>query len=137
VLNAYKKAYAELPITKEQFYPIPTVTFPFDAVTKQPEKVAVIIDGFCGSSTEYFISLIHQSKKVTTYGSNTIGMMDYEGMSNPTALPYNKFMLTIPIAKSSWTDTKPIDQTGFAPDVLIKLPENRWPDFIANDLPKR
>ncbi|HEY8920003.1 MAG TPA: hypothetical protein VIM87_26375, partial [Chitinophaga sp.] len=95
------------------------------------------VDGFCGSSTEYFIALSHQSKKVTTYGSNTIGMMDYEGMSNPTPLPYNKFILTIPITKSSWTDTKPIDQTGFTPDVPIRLPENRWIDFIVDDLPKR
>ncbi len=137
VLNAYKKAYAELPTTKEKFYPIPAVTFPLDSVTKQPEKVAVIVDGFCGSSTEYFISLAHQSKKVTTYGSNTIGMMDYEGMSNPTALPYNKFILTIPIAKSSWTDARPIDQTGFKPDVPIRLPENKWIDLIVEDLPKR
>lgn len=137
VLNTYKKAYADLPVTKEQFYPIPAVTFPLDSITKQPVKVAVIIDGFCGSSTEYFISMLRQSKKVTTYGANTIGMMDYEGMSNPTALPYSKFILTIPIAKSSWTDTRPIDQTGFAPDVPVKLPENEWIDFIVSDLPNR
>ncbi|RFM36038.1 hypothetical protein DXN04_00545 [Chitinophaga silvisoli] len=137
VLNAYKKAYAELPTTKENFYPIPAVTFPLDSITKQPEKVAVIVNNFCGSSTEYFISLTDQCKKVITYGSNTIGMMDYEGMSNPTPLPYEKFILTIPITKSNWTDTKPIDQTGFAPDVPIKLPENRWIEFVVDDLPKR
>lgn len=137
VLNAYKKAYTELPVTKEKFYPIPAVTFPLDAVAKRPEKVAVIVDGFCGSSTEYFISLTHQCPRVTTYGANTIGMMDYEGMSNPTTLPYNKFILTIPIIKSSWTDTQPIDQTGFTPDVRIRLPESQWIDFIVEDLPKR
>lgn len=137
VLNAYKKAYAELPTTKEHFYPIPAVTFPLDSVTKQPEKVAVIVNNFCGSSTEYFISLTDQCKKVITYGSNTIGMMDYEGMSNPTTLPYSKFILTIPIAKSNWTDTKPIDQTGFTPDVPIRLPEGKWIDFVVDDLPKR
>lgn len=137
VLNAYKKAYAELPTTTAEFYPIPAVTFPLDSVTKRPEKVAVLIDGFCGSSTEYFISLTQQSQKVITYGSNTIGMMDYEGMSNPTTLPYNRFILTIPIAKSSWTDAKPIDQTGFRPNVPIRLPENEWIDFIVDDLPKR
>jgi len=137
VLNAYKKAYAELPTTQSAFYPIPAVTFPLDSVTTRPEKVAVIVNGFCGSSTEYFMSLTEQCKKVITYGSNTIGMMDYEGMSNPTTLPYSKFILTIPITKSSWTDTRPIDQTGFTPDVPIRLPENKWIDLIMDDLPKR
>ncbi|MBW8684366.1 hypothetical protein K1Y79_08475 [Chitinophaga sp. B61] len=119
------------------FYPIPAVSFPLDSVTKQPEKVAVVVNNFCGSSTEYFISLTNQSQKVITYGSPTIGIMDYEGMSNPTILPYDKFILTIPITKSSWTDTKPIDQTGFAPDVLLTLPENKWIDFVLDDLLKK
>lgn len=136
VLNAYRKAYEELPTTKAPFYPIPAVTFPLDSLMKQPEKVAIIVDDFCGSSTEYFIFLSRQSKKVATYGTNTMGMMDYEGMSNPTPLPCNKFVLTIPVAKSSWTDRHPIDQTGFAPDVQIRLPENKWIDFIMNDLRK-
>jgi len=75
VLNAYKKAYAELPTTKEHFYPIPAVTFPLDSETKQPEKVAVIVDGFCGSSTEYFISLTHQSKKVPNQVGQTLSRL--------------------------------------------------------------
>lgn len=136
VLNAYKKAYTELPTTTAPFYPLPAVTFPLDSITKQPERVAIIVDNFCGSSAEYFMFLSRQSKKVTTYGTNTMGMMDYEGMSNPTPLPYSKFVLTIPIAKSSWTDKHPIDQTGFTPNVHIGLPENMWIDFIVKDLHK-
>lgn len=135
VLNAYKKTYAELPVTKQQYYPIPGVAFPLDSITRYPEKIALVVDDFCGSSTEYFFFLSKQSKKTTTYGVNTIGMMDYEGMSIPTALPYDQFILTIPIARSSWTVEKPIDQTGFKPDVLLNLPQNRWIDFILNDLP--
>ena len=136
VLNTYKKAYTELPTTTAPFYPLPAVTFPLDSITKQPERVAIIVDNFCGSSSEYFMFLSRQSRKVTTYGTNTMGMMDYEGMSNPTPLPYSKFVLTIPIAKSSWTDKHPIDQTGFAPNVHIRLPENKWIDFIVKDLHK-
>lgn len=137
VLNAYRKAYNELPTTKETFYPIPAVSFPLDSITRKPEKIALVVDNFCGSSTEYFFYLSKQSKKTITYGTNTIGMMDYEGMSTPTTLPFDKFILTIPIAKSSWTDKKPIDQTGFKPDMLINLPKSRWTDFIINDLQKR
>ncbi len=137
VLNAYKKAYNELPTTKGTFYPIPAVSFPLDSVTKKPEKIALMVDNFCGSSTEYFFYLSKQSKKTITYGTNTIGMMDYEGMSTPTTLPFEEFILTIPIVKSSWTDKKPIDRTGFKPDILINLPKSRWTNFIIDDLQKR
>lgn len=137
VLHAYKKTYAELPVTKQQYYPIPGVTFPLDSITRFPKKIALVVDDFCGSSTEYFFFLSKQSRKTTTYGVNTIGMMDYEGMSVPTALPYDQFILTIPIARSSWTAEKPIDQTGFKPDVFINLPHNKWIDFIIADLRKR
>lgn len=126
VLNAYTKAYKELPTTNQEFYPIPSVTFPVDSVTKFPKKVALVFDNFCGSSTEYFFSPSSQSTKVTRYGVNTIGMMDYEGMSIPTPLPYDKFILTIPITKSSWTDRKPVDLTGFEPEILLNnLPQNK------------
>jgi len=138
VLAAYKKAYKELPVTKEKFYPIPAVTFPLDSAIKYPKKIALVFDNFCGSSTEYFFSLSKQSKKAIRYGTNTIGMMDYEGMSTPTPLPYNKFILTIPTVKSSWTDKNPIDRTGFKPQVsLNNLPQNKWLSFIMKDLENR
>lgn len=138
VIAAYKKAYQELPITTKSFYPIPGVTFPLDSIIQRPTKIALVVDDFCGSSTEYFFSLSKQSKKTKTYGINTIGMMDYEGMSNPTALPYEKYILTIPIGKSSWTDTNPIDQKGFKPDNLLnKINRKDWTEYIKNDLEKK
>ena len=64
--------------------------------------------------------------------------MDYEGMSYPTILPYDQYILTIPIVKSSWTDKKPIDQTGFKPDVLLnKIDQNRWVDFVKQDMERK
>lgn len=135
VVLAYKKAYKELPITKNTFYPIPGVTFPLDSILANPKKIALIVDDFCGSSTEYFFFISKQSKKTTTYGINTVGMMDYEGMSNPTALPYDKYILTVPIVKSSWTDKKPIDQNGFQPDILLnKIEQKKWVEFVRENL---
>ena len=137
-LRAYKKAYEELPTVKELFYPIPGVTFPLDSVTTSPKRIALMVDDFCGSSTEYFFFLSKQSKKTTTYGANTIGMMDYEGMSNPTPLPYNKYILTIPIVKSSWTDKKPIDQTGFTPEKnLDQIKQQDWVQYLLKDIETR
>jgi hypothetical protein len=80
------------------------------------------MDEFCGSSAEYFFYLCRQSDKVTSYGLPTVGMMDYEGMSVPTAMPYTPFMLYIPIAKSSWIERRPIDETGFMPAVPLSIP---------------
>jgi Peptidase family S41 len=138
VVDAYKKAYQELPTTKKSFYPIPGVTFPLDAVLVNPKKIALLVDDFCGSSTEYFFYLSKQSKKTTTYGTNTIGMMDYEGMSNPTPLPYAKYIVTIPIVKSSWTDGQPIDQTGFKPDKSLKTVEQRyWVEHVRKELEQK
>ena len=138
ILNQYKKAYAELPVTREEFYPIPGVTFPLDSITRQPKKIALLVDNLCGSSTEYFFQLSKQSSKTIRYGVPTTGMMDYEGMSTPTPLPYDKFILTIPIVRSSWTATQPIDQTGFVPDVLLyKVPRQKWIEWVAADIQKR
>lgn len=135
ILAAYKKAYQELPTTQELFYPIPGVTFPLDAVLKQPKKVALLVDDFCGSSAEYFFYLTKQSTKTTTYGIPTIGMMDYEGMSVPTPLPYANFYLCIPIVKSSWTDAHPIDPTGFQPDVFLgDVERQKWVEFVQQEL---
>jgi len=136
-VEKYKKAYKELPATSKTFYPTPGVNFPLDSILSCPAKVAVVFDDFGGSSTEYFFHLTKQSTKVLTYGQPTIGMMDYVGMSNPTKLPYSAFNLYIPIEKSSWTASKPIDKTGFIPQVLIKEKQENWIDYIMSDLPKR
>jgi hypothetical protein len=137
VLAKYKQAYQDLPVTKESYYPIPGVTFPLDSITQYPEKIALVVDQMGGSSTEYFLFLSRQSKKSISYGTHTIGMMDYEGMSNPTPLPYDQFILTIPIAQSSWTDKDPVNEKGFQPDVLLNIPQNHWMSAILRDLKKR
>lgn len=64
-------------------------------------------------------------------------MMDYEGMSNLTPLPYDKYFVTIPIVKSSWTDKDPIDQKGFRPDVLLnKIDPTKWVEYVRLQLEK-
>ncbi|RYG43051.1 MAG: hypothetical protein EOO01_21965 [Chitinophagaceae bacterium] len=135
LINVYKKVYAELSITKEPFYPTPAVTFPLDSILSKPIKIALLVDDLCGSSTEYFFYLSKQSRKTIRYGIPTMGMMDYEGMSNPTPLPYDKFILTIPIARSSWTTRNPIDDTGFKPEKdLGHIPAEHWVEHVRMEL---
>lgn len=136
ILTSYKNAYAELPATTAAFYPAPGVVFPLDSITVNPKKIALVVDNLCGSSTEYFFFLSTKSAKTVTYGSHTFGMMDYEGAS-PTTLPFPGFRLAIPIVKSSWTDSNPIDKTGFTPDVLLdKTAPAKWMDYIRQQLEK-
>ena len=136
-VQAYRSAYEELTTTKLPFYPIPGVTFPMDVPKGNPKKVALIVDGFGGSSTEYFFYLSQQSEKTRRFGTPTYGMMDYEGMSTPTPLPFSSFYLTIPIVKSHWTDTAPIDQTGFIPEYrLDQLPPETWVTHVKGVLEK-
>ncbi|KYP15189.1 S41 family peptidase [Flavihumibacter sp. CACIAM 22H1] len=137
MLAKYKKAYEELPSTRDDFYPIPGVHFPLEENLKYPRKVALIVDDRCGSSTEYFFYLTRQSAKTIRYGCNTLGMMDYEGMSIPLKMPFNRFIITVPSVKSGWTDSAPIDQTGFQPDVVLKEPYEEWLPVIIKDLKRR
>jgi len=136
-LDAYRKAYHEISKTKNQFLYMPSVVFPLDSVLPMPKKVAIIFDELAGSSTEFFINLSKQSDKVVTYGQNSVGMMDYVGVSTPSRLPFDGFMLYIPIEKSSWTDNSPIDRTGFSPQVRLGDPQEVWINQILKDLPKK
>lgn len=132
-----KTAYEELPTYSNKFYIVPALTIPVDSVLTTPARVALITDELCGSSTEYFFQLMKQSKKVTRYGTSSVGMMDYEGPTSTTPLPCKELILMMPVSKSSWTDHSPIDETGFKPDVELKMPKAQWVDFIMKDLKKR
>lgn len=130
----YKKAYQELPVTQNEFYPVPGVVFPLDSITRYPKKIALVVDHLCASSSEYFFYLSKKSGKTKSYGVNTYGMMDYEGASS-FALPYSNFRVSIPIVKSSWTDQNPIDTTGFTPDyILDKIKQEDWIEYIRKKI---
>ena len=132
-----KTTYEDLLTSKDIFYTVPGLTIPVDSVLSYPAKIALITDELGGSSTEYFFQLMKQSKKTTRYGTNSVGMMDYEGPSTTTPLPCKELILMMPIAKSSWTDKNPIDETGFKPDVKLDIPKSQWVDFIMKEMKAR
>ncbi|WP_254448810.1 S41 family peptidase [Spirosoma rhododendri] len=90
--------------------------------TANPQRVALLIDKDCGSSTEYFVYEGKQSRKVTTFGTNTHGVMDYGGDQNK-ALCDGTFNLAVPWSRTGWTRQFRIDNVGFAPDVRIPTTE--------------
>ena len=126
ILRLYQIAFDTLQKMQTGFYQIPGAFFPNDQPANSIKKVILLVDEFCGSSTEYFLQLSKQSKKTIIAGTNTFGMMDYEGMSNGTDLPYSKFSVHIPITKSNWTDTAPIDAGGIQPKNRVPAGTVDW-----------
>lgn len=82
---------------------------------QQPSRVAVLIDGRCGSSCEAFLLEARQSEKVRLIGRPTGGNLDYGNM----------FPHPLPSGRTVWASTtrsrrlpeNPIDDTGILPDV--------------------
>lgn len=108
------------------YVPQPDFPVSYEAALPNPKKVVILQNALCGSATEYSIQVVKDFEKVTTMGENTMGMMDYGDLRQPTPIPCPDFTFVIPIVKSSWTDTAPIDQTGIAPKIQLKSPESDW-----------
>ena len=112
-----------------------SITIKLDSVRANPRRVVVLVNDRCASSTEYITQIAKQSPGVTVMGSPTAGTMDYGDLRRPTPLPCPDLKLTIPIAKSPWTDTAPIDPTGILPDIsLTSEPEAQWLDIAVKKL---
>ncbi len=52
-------------------------TLTMDSVLPYPRRIAVLMDKGCGSTTEEFLLVARQSKKVTLMGMNSYGVLDY------------------------------------------------------------
>ena len=92
-------------------------------VLAQPRRIAVLIDGRCGSSCEEFVLAVRQSFKVKTFGRPTAGSLDYSNV-RPHDLPSGKRRLFYATSRSLRLPANPIDASGIAPDQLLPAPEN-------------
>jgi hypothetical protein len=85
---------------------------------EKPRVVAVVTDQGCASSCEQFLLMARQSAKVTIYGSNTAGVLDY-GNVRSTTMPGGTLVLSRPITRSRRLPAEPIDNIGIAPNVRV------------------
>jgi hypothetical protein len=98
-----------------------------------PEKVSIIVNENCASSTEYFLILAKHSSKVKIYGRHTAGTLDYSELLGPEQLSCKGYSYMRPTTKSFWTDTKPIDNKGIQPDIdLTPYPDSEWVEIVKN-----
>ena len=92
----------------------------YDTVYPFPQVVAILIDQDCASTTEEFLLQARQSRKVTLFGSNTNGALDYANLSR-RELPSGQRALFIPTSRSRRLPDDSVDEHGITPDV--KVPE--------------
>jgi hypothetical protein len=104
---------------------------------KYPQRVAVLIDGRCGSSCESFVEEARQSQKVTLIGVNTAGVSDY-GNLHSIAFPCGNFTMSYPTTRSSAVDVgKGIDTVGIPPDIRLDTAQKDWVEFARLHLHKK
>lgn len=104
-----------------------------DSIGRHPERVALLVDKRTGSSSEFFAFEGKQSKKVTLFGENTAGAMDYGEVQNIN-LSCGQYRVSIPWGRNGWIERFGfrIDNIGFIPDVPIPSTEPDWVQFVVD-----
>lgn len=113
-----------------------TIDVTLDSVYEYPKKVAFLIDRNSASSAESFLLMAKQSKKVTIFGENSFGMLDYANYQY-FDIPCEAYNLTIPISRSKRLPKNPIDNIGIKPDVLIDNAEKQKLNLIKERLKQK
>lgn len=105
-----------------------TETLP--AVWPNPVKVAIVINGGCGSATEEFLLFARQSKKVKMVGEPSIGVLDYSNVV-PRDFSCPPFTLHYPTTRSRRIDIGlGIDNIGIQPDIPLNLGNDDWMEAL-------
>ena len=97
---------------------VPTQDIELEEVFKKPEKVAICIDRNCASSTEQFLIFALQSPKVTLFGENTAGCIDFSNLV-PAQTPSKNWTIYYPISRSKRIPLNQIDGHGIEPHVQM------------------
>ena len=96
------------------------------AVWANPAKVAIVIDGRCGSTTEEFLLYARQSKKTKMVGEHSLGVLDYSNVV-PRDFSCPPFTLRYPTSRSRRIDVGlGIDNKGIQPDIPLNLSNGNW-----------
>lgn len=102
-----------------------------DKILPYPKNIGIIIHQENGSTTEQFLLLAKQSKKVKLFGMTTHGMLDISNV-NIINSPCNDFELYYGLSKSFRIPDFAIDDIGLQPDYFIDstIPEYDWVDQV-------
>jgi hypothetical protein len=108
-------------------------TTKFDKMLPFPKKVDVLTNENNGSSGETFLIVARGlSDKVTIFGENSAGYLDY-GDIMPYTMPCENFQINIPARRANYLDYGvSYDKTGYPPDVYIPKTNKDWLKFVKD-----
>ncbi|HEU4555522.1 MAG TPA: S41 family peptidase [Chitinophaga sp.] len=133
--NVVRSDVAKLQASRGKFCELwPDDTLRFNQVLPYPQKVSVIINGQCASSTEYFLLKARQSSKVTIFGQHSMGAIDYSN-AVLTTLSCSFYAFRYPTSRSNLLPGEPLDNIGIQPDVRIGDNIVDWIAFVKSFKP--
>jgi Peptidase family S41 len=100
----------------------PGKTFNFSKVEPNPKQIGVLVSNNTASSGEIFVMDAKQSKKVTVFGSQTHGMVDY-GDGFTYTIGCDSIIVSIPTRKSEYLKYVRYENIGLSPNVKIAQDE--------------
>jgi C-terminal processing protease CtpA/Prc len=111
-----------------------------DTATPRPRNVAILIDGAVVSAGEAFVLEAMKNEKVTLFGENTGGVIDYQNVAitRVPGCPSLGISLGYPtLSASVHLPTGGVNATGIAPDVRIGREIADPVQFIINYYARR
>lgn len=110
------------------------------AATTLPRRVAILIDDGVVSAGEAFVLNAMRNEKVTLFGANTGGSIDYQSVTISRALSCKSLGLRIGLPTIASSDKLPnggINASGIAPDVRIPRNIKNPIRFVADFYERR
>lgn len=105
-------------------------TVKFKKQLRNPKRISILMNGGTASSAELFILRAEQSKKVTLFGKNTAGIVDY-GEIVKLNLPCKFLTVAYPASKSLHSIKRPLDNVGIKPNIDIPEEIDDWIKFVT------
>jgi hypothetical protein len=128
--DVFKKEAEVLWVHRGGMYNLwPGDTTRFDTVFPYPQKVSILINGNCASSTELFLIKARQSGKVTMYGTATLGVVDYADAAT-FKLPCDIYKVRFSTSRTNRLPDEKIDNIGIQPDVKISGQVPDWVEYV-------
>lgn len=107
-------------------------TMKYDSIMSMPKNVAIITDYACQSASEMMVLEFKQSKKVTVFGENTFGAVDFLD-AYTTELPSKKYIMLLATVKRKIPKGQdPTGGIGIKPDITISDKTSNWVEFVKS-----
>lgn len=103
-----------------------------DSVSTFPQNVGVLMNYACQSASEMLLLMLQQSRKVTLFGEESRGVVDYLD-EDWILLPSENYYLSMPtVRRYLGNDGNKLDNIGIQPQVPISDTVKDWPGFVQS-----